>query len=393
MLHDKNIRAWFDLEPVLAGRDVGLVDGKWVFFREDKRKYVGTLAWEGVNGFRRLAFGGWKPSGGMQTAAECFTPYQVEGGKFNLRQENPDYWPIIVEDAKIHLEFNAEYAYCLFDHCQFKGDPAWACWRNNVQGFGSYFDSIPDSVAHVKNAIKHLGSMPHVMFVIINEGKVIGSMAQVEKWYKAVYQALRDGGIAPERIDVGALLNGGEWNGSEWVRERTLQDWTKSWAKEIFGESPGKKVWLPAHNITDDPTKQFPFGAHWRMAEDYWPKLPHRLSNDGCKDKDSPASLILWREMCRATMAGKSDRVIFELLSDADLQGKALAARYMADGIGTSRLVNWHRKAYVPETQPVEPEQPVTPDPVKPRGDKWREIIAIVSLSIIAALVALAIFA
>jgi hypothetical protein len=177
------------------------------------------------------------------------------------------------------------------------------------------------------------------------------------------------------------------------VRERTLQDWTKSWAKEIFGESPGKKVWLPAHNITDDPTKQFPFGAHWRMAEDYWPKLPHRLSNDGCKDKDSPASLILWREMCRATMAGKSDRVIFELLSDADLQGKALAARYMADGIGTSRLVNWHRKAYVPETQPVEPEQPVTPDPVKPRGDKWREIIAIVSLSIIAALVALAIFA
>ena len=380
------IRAWFDLEPVLAGRDVDRVDGHWKLRREAMRERIGKLAYEGISGFRFLSYGGWTAKG-MQKAEDCFAPYQVVNGKFDLDQPNPDYWPIIVEVAEICKEFNCEFVFCLFDHCQFKGDPSWACWRNNVQGNFSYFDDLERSEAFVLQAVNYLGGMKHVSFCVINEGKEIGSRDVALAWYEMVFRALKAGGVAPERIDVGTLLNEGEWNGSEWVRKLVLQDHVKGRAKEVFGEREGKRVWLPVHNVTDRPTRQFPYGPLHPMAMDYFPKLSCRLSNDGNKDKDSTASLILWREMCKHTMSIAGDRkIIFEYLSDADLAGKVKAAQFMAEGLGVENLPNYHRKSYVPEAQP-EPEQPLPPTPKPSKRKLWKDI-ALIALAIAAIIVA-----
>jgi len=355
-------RAWFDLEPILAGRDVDFVDGHWKLRREAMRERIGKLAYEGISGFRFLAYGGWTATG-MQKAEECFAPYQVVNGKFDLDQPNPDYWPIVVEVAEICREYNCEFVFCLFDHCQFWGDPSWACWRNNVRGNYSYFDDFERSEAFVLQAVNHLGGMKHVSFCVINEGKEIGSRDVALDWYEMVFRALKAGGIAPERIDVGTLLNEGTWTGSEWDRNLVLQDHVKGRAKKIFGEREGKRVWLPIHNVTAGATKQFPHGPIYQEGMDYFPKLSCRLSNDGCKDKDSTASRILWRDMCAHTWAYYGDRkIIFEMLSDsASLEVKLESARFMAEGLGTKNLANYHRKPYVPEGQPQPEPEPTPP--------------------------------
>jgi hypothetical protein len=284
-----------------------------------------------------------------------------------------------------------------------------------VQGRGNYFEDIPRSEAFTLQAVNHLGGMSNVMFCICNEADARNvPLKKAKEWYVAIFKALKAGGITPERIDVGALLNVGLWNGEEWVRELTLQDHTKACAKEVYGEQPGKRVWLPVHNVTSGATKQFPYGPLWQQAMDYFKHLPCRLSNDGCKDKDATINLLRWRDMCAATVGttaskwrivnvlrrakarimaaiGTERKIVFEYLSDADLNGKVLAARYMADGIGRGNLPNYHRKEYRPEVTPA-PDQPVTPPVVPPvdDGEKWRVWLGIGSLVIVAALVIVA---
>lgn len=367
------MRAWFDLEPVLAGRDVDFVDGHWKLRREVMRERIGKLAYEGINGFRFLAYGGWTATG-MQNAEDCFAPYMVVGGKFDLDQPNPDYWPIMVEVANICKEFNCEFVFCLFDNCQFWHDPKWACWGNNVQGRGSYFEDIPRSEAFTLQAVNHLGGMKHVSFCIINEGKEIGSLDLAKTWYTAIFKVLKAGGIAPERVDVGALLNEGEWDGSKWQRKLVLQDHVKGCSKGVYGEQAGKKVWLPVHNVPGTPSKQFPFGPIYQESMDYFPHLSCRLSNDGCKDKDSTAHRILFGDMCYATINNYPDhKIIFEFLSDSnDLAVKLESARFMVGNLGIKNLPNYHRKEYVPETEPQpEPEPEPEPEPTPQLKENW----------------------
>ncbi len=372
------VRAWFDLEPILAGRDVDFVDGHWKSRREKIREKIGRLSYEaGISGFAYLPYGGWNENKTMQKAEECFAPYLVEDGKFNLDKPNPDYWPIIEEVADICAEAGCEFQYVLFDHCQFMDSPPWACWLNNVQGRRSYLEDIPRSEKHVAAAADHLARRSNVGFRMINEGKEEkGAMAGAKAWYVAMFRVLKAKGVSPERIDAGAPLSLGKWDGTKWIRDLVLQDHVKACAKQVFGEAPGKKIILPAHNITEDPSPQFPHGPLWREFVDYFcNRLPGRLSNDGRKpDKDSKESLVLWRDMCAATVP-LGQRFILEMLSDRlDLAGKIESALYMTAGIGASNLANYHRKPYVPETQPVEPTPaPVpVPEPTPKPKENWK---------------------
>ena len=370
MLHDKNLRVWFDLEPILAGRDVDLVDGKWKLRREVMRQRVALLAWQGVNGMRILPYGGWNPNGTMQKAEECFTPYLVENGKFNLDRPNPDYWPIIYDVAWIMAEFNVEMWFCLFDNCQFWHNPAWACWRNNIQGRGNYMEDLERSEAWTLEAVNNLGHLPNVGWVVCNEADDFGNPKRADNWYTTILTALKDCGVKPEHISLGAILNKATgYENGEFIRKRCLQDAAKSVSHEVFGEPAAYERYLPVHSVTDDPSAQWLYGILHAEAMAYFKHLNCILSNDGCKDKDSTKNRVLWREMCAATIPQITSKrkIIFEFLSDSDsIETKIASAQYMAEGIGKSWLVNWHRKPYVPEPEPAPGPQP-EPEPTPPQ--------------------------
>ena len=377
-IHKSNLRVWFDLEPLRAGYDViKQSDGSWKLNREYVRERVGRIAWEGINGERVMAYSGWTPDGLLEPK-DCFTPYLVINGKYDLDSENPFYWPIINEYRAIFAEFNMEFIYVLFDNCQFYGQPKWACWGNNIQGKGDYFDDVKRAEAFTLQAVNHLGNFDNVLFEIINEGNYRGhGLEAVKAWHKVIFAALHNGGITADRVSVGAMLTQGEWDGDKWVRKLALQDHLKGVAKEVWGENPGKSVYLPVHNVTSKPSNQYPYGPMYAQTMDYWGGggIPCRfvLSNDGCNDKDSAKSRDLWKAMCAATkvpihpMTGR--KVVFEFLSDSnDLEVKILGAKAMCEGIGYNRLVNYHRKEYVPEPIPLpEPEIPEPlPEPIIP---------------------------
>jgi hypothetical protein len=425
LIHADNPRLWFNLDGFGTVRPWGFVtklsDGSFVITDEDFEKLekeVAAVAWEGINGRRFLPYGGWLPrvwnaatnqwDYPMQDPKVCFTPYILDGEKWHLDWENSYYWPIVVRVAKLLKKYNTEMVMVLFDNCQFWRNPAWACWANNVQGLSSYMDDPVRAVRHTQRAILELGGMDNVLWEIVNEGEPLGDMQRAKDWYRAQFETLRDGGIPPENISVGACLQRGQYLGDgKWAGVIALQDWLKGVAEEVFGYRESLRIMLPVHNATDHPGEWWdgskwvaapgiPFGQMVGQANHFWGgnSTDRRciLSNDGLDDKDSAAALVVWRAMIRDRVRNYKQisdvvghKVVYEFLSDSiDPTVKLAGIRDTVIGFcegmqkqASECLVNFHRTEYVApvEETPVEETPVVVTTTVEPpfdlKGELW----------------------
>lgn len=402
LIHADNPRLWFNLISFSSARPWGFVtkkeDGSFFILDEDfdaTEKEIALVAWEGINGRRFLPYGGWLPRyqdpnnpGAwiypMQDPKIAFTPYVLDGDKWNLDWGNPDYWKIVRRIAELLKKYNTEMIFCLFDNCQFWHPikdpiPAWACWANNVQGLSSFMDDANRAVRFTQRAILELGGMDNVLFKIVNEGDPLGDMQRAKDWYRAQFVALRDGWIPAENVSVGACLQRGQYLGNgAWKGTIALQDWLKGIAEEVWGYEASLRIYLPVHSATDRPGEWFngkdwlqapgiPFGQMVGQGNHFWggDSTDRRsiYSNDGLDDKDSAAALAIWRAMIRdrirnyKQISGRvGHKVVYEFLTDSDemevkLKGIRETVIGFCEGVqqqASDCLVNFHRKEYVP---------------------------------------------
>jgi len=167
------------------------------------REWCRSSADAGANGIRILPYAPWAYPSGAVPINKLWSPYLLDGGKWDLSKYNSAYFTALKQMVAIAREYNLDIWFSLFDNCQFHhGAEKVTPWGNNKQGINGYYGSLPYALKWTDKVLAVLGDT--VKYELINEGE-LRNFPGAPEWNVAVFDRLIAKGIDPANICWGAL--------------------------------------------------------------------------------------------------------------------------------------------------------------------------------------------
>jgi hypothetical protein len=318
-----------------------------------------AIANAGADSQRLLPWGVWgaRPHG-MRSQ---FSPYELEGDRFQLSRWNDFYWPIVRRVIEIARSYEIETLFCFGDNCQFHGSyKKWSPWVTNVNGISTLFE--PSAYPYFKKWIERCLAELSPLSVKWSWGNEMDNAGMRELAKKVIHPFIADGRIAPAVCTYGAGIGEATYENGEYRETKiSTQDWLKADVGEAFGEPAKLAIWREVHGCGE---KGYPTPPHrLDQALSWWGNHPIKifLSDDGVWDGDSACDFEAdtghrrpsgerWRTMVKTALAYRNS-FVFEHLpkgGDVDCQKATIKEIYRAL-YGKDPEEKWH---YEPPSPP-----------------------------------------
>jgi hypothetical protein len=371
-------------------------DGKWGVNEVELNLEYCNAGNSGASFQRVMPWTVWGPHPeGMKSQ---FSPYILEGDKFNLGKFNDYYFPIVRRVVMIAKSYGIKTYFDLTDNCQFIPKTAeyrkWSPWVTNVQGITSVYDGSVGKDANGNRVLK--GSYLYFdMFIekCIAElgGEVAGffwgnetnnglfrplANAVIFPWYQkgkltfktSAYGATMD---ACDKWGINPVTNKYEYL----CPENSVQDLLKKDVGAVFGEKAKLSIWKEVHSIGEvEPDVNPPHPLHQALF--WWGNHPIRifLSDDGVFRGDSKCDIEPETEHTRPS-AERWGRVINHCLGYRndfywehlpkggyiECQGRTLQEMYKAlNGKYPVKKYHYEPPVVPPPIPPAPTEVPIT---------------------------------
>lgn len=272
------------LKPAAANHEPERFDREWEW-------YCHTVSWNGTSGVRMMPYSHWD----VDTPQNMLTPYILTDNGWDLTQWNENYFAILRQIAEIANKYGLTFSFCLFDGCQFVGERAeFNPWRDNPQGYGHFFQSIPLSLAWIDRALDTLAGLNYTVR-LGNElevgayGLSSNSTCEPFLWAEAVLGHLHNvRGIPWSNIYSGFCMSDIDGLGWGGFLKANIEDWFGEEAKSMIPrEVHGAGSWSTLENPEGRVVKNLVYGLGYHLSYDGGPHMIRvSISADGSKYAD-----------------------------------------------------------------------------------------------------------
>jgi hypothetical protein len=325
-----------------------------------------------------------------------FASYILIGDKFELKQFNDYYFPIVKKIIKIAKSYNIKTWWCLGDGCQFHGAyKKWSPWVTNVNGVSTIYEAL--AYPYFKTSIeKYLVEFADlgVGYCWFNEGNNPAFRALAKA---VIFPFIASGKLAPSNCTYGATMQDAPYVNGEYTGDAGVLDQVKKDVGLEFGDPTKLAIWKEVHGCGKGglnalvPPNRIDQALSWwarrlrsrrfieriRALVDRIKSAISRgksliriwLSDDGVKDGTSicdvaedgaRTSAEMWEKIVKLAIGFGNDFVFEHVPQSANLicQAKTLKSIYRTIH-GVDPEEKWH---YEPPAPP-EPEPPTPPSP------------------------------
>lgn len=373
--------------------------GAFTFDLKAWGQYCAAIANAGANAIRVLPYGVWGER--AEGRKSQFSPYVLEGEKWNLGKWNPEYFTIMRKALEIANKYRLTVWFCWFDNCQLQKG-TWtpmSPWMHNTQGITSFYEKGADKycAAWVKKVIAEFGDLD-IFWPWGNELNGDKTPAWARRVLFPLIKSLK---IPYDRMTYGAVMDDAPYLGEGKFKDKaTGQDI----ARKYFGEDfpPESNKFRLLREVHKCGTVKFdactPFGKRPEQAAFWWGNKAvgdFVLSDDGVKENwpsedGGRPDADRWGDMMARYLKYKNAH--FEHLPEGgslDYQVSVLRAMSEAYKAKHGKYPsNYGNVAYEPPpAEPVpDPEPTPEPTPEEPNKVNWAVVGAIVGgiLAIIA---------
>lgn len=267
-------------EPEFVRRE----KGAWILDEVAVNKLYRAIANAGAEWQRIMPWGVWgKHPEGMKSQ---FSPYVLDGNKFDLRRFNDYYFPIVRKVIGIAKKYRIKTWWCLADNCQFN-EPyrKWSSWATNVNGVYSVYDE--KAQRFFRRWIKRCLIEFATLNVGWSWGNEINDLAFIETAKEVIFPFIKSGQFEPKNCTYGACMDSVPYMNGEYVGPHSIQDLLKKEVGAAFGDAVKEKIWREVHGVGGGWYPNPPNQLHQALT--WWANHPIRiwLSDDGVFDGDS----------------------------------------------------------------------------------------------------------
>ncbi|MHB8053668.1 MAG: hypothetical protein ACYDH3_00225 [Candidatus Aminicenantales bacterium] len=265
---------WSD-DATMLSRDSA--SGAWTIHIEPVRQYLCAIANAGADEVRVLPYGVWGPR--PDGILSQFSPYVVNGGKFNLAEFNDYYFPIMRRFIEAANEYGLRVRFVWFDNCQLAGNYKNP-WETNGQGITSFYGKPADKYSRpwIRRVVQEFTGLD-VSYALGNETTDPEFVGMADR---VLIPAVRELGLNPSRLYFGATMSRVAWQGTGYDIHAppTVQDLVRSHFAGEFGDSFGHKIAREVHGcgVGIDPGSLAHQALWWWAGK---PVGPFELSDDG----------------------------------------------------------------------------------------------------------------
>lgn len=326
----------------------------------------------GVTGFRLFPWGVWGPRPyGIKSQ---FSPFALDGDKFNLLEFNDYYFPIVKKVMEIAGHYNIRTWFVLLDNCQFHQQAyrRWSPFVTNVNGVVTAFEIK----AHAFLA-KFIDRC-FMEFAPLMPAYCWGNECTKREFLdmvKDIYiERIKDGKFSPAYCTYGATMeNCNEWgyNADKDIMTylcggQSVQDLVKGAIAKAYGDDTTFWFWKEVHGIGGVvPTIPPPHALH--QALHWWARynVVHTriwLSDDGVQPRPNKNR---WVQVVNQCLPFAND-FTFEPMPEGTYEDALDVAAGIYEAIYEKKPAQKYK--YAPPVEPpvvIPPVEP-PPPPVKP---------------------------
>lgn len=348
-------------------------DGVFTFDYEAWGKYCAAIANAGANAIRVLPYGVWGER--AEDRKSQFSPYVLEGEKWNLDKWNPEYFKIMRKALEIAVKYRLTVWFCWFDNCQLQPGTwtIYSPWKHNTQGIASFYDKTADKycAAWVKKVVAEFGDLD----IFWPWGNELNGDKTPEWARRVLFPLIKSLKIPYDKMTYGAVMDDAVYLGEGKFKDKsTGQDIVRKFFGEDFPPESNKfKLLREVHKCgTVKYDACTPFGKRPEQAAFWWGNKPvgdFVLSDDGTKE-NWPSSdggrpdADRWGEMMSRYLRFKNAH--FEHLPEGgDLEHQIDVFKSMSEAYKAKHSKypdNYGKVVYEPSEPEPTPEP--TPDPV-----------------------------
>jgi hypothetical protein len=344
-----------------------------------------ALANAGATMKRLMPWSVWLPHPhGMKSQ---FSPYVLQGDKFDLGKFNDYYFKITRRIIEIAKKYGITTTWCLADNCQFHGkDKKWSPWVANINGINSIYD--PPARIYFKKFIERCKYEFGPLRVLWSWGNEMDNILFVDLARDTIYPMLKSQALNAINCTYGATMRSAAYDNGTYTPDfHTAQEQLKKDVGATFGDDIKLAIWREVHGVGGNGYPSQPNALHQALT--WWARIRNNgiriwLSDDGVWDGDSPCDVTIYegKEQRRpsaerwaqiiAIAKGFANDFVFEHLPKGggeNCQVNTIKAMYKA--------LNGHDPTtrYYYDPEPPEPPEPVPPlpppEPEPPKKVSW----------------------